>query len=274
MLNFREYSYSKHHEDYVAFQSLDEYHLFVKYCDEHEISVFNFYLNEAQNGFFGYSIEYMDFEKMVFIELFLGSKQILEVMNFHTMVTRQAQLWRDGEYLSYLSNLHRRYYGYFLNAFYEMMDELPKDIIWNCFEHLWTDSEYLNGHIEKSILLDFFLTNPDIAKQKKELVPNLDKDGFLTVYRGESSKSKSYKREAISWTTSLDKAIWFSNRFSDKGTVYRARVHIDNVLAYITTRSEEEIIFDSKKFAVDVESRTTLKQQWSSTRSSWKTIKK
>lgn len=65
----------------------------------------------------------------------------------------------------------------------------------------------------------------------------------LTVYRGVTSyNSKSIK--VMSWTLSLDTAKWFSNRFGEKGTVYKAHIRKQYVFALLNGRNESEVVVD------------------------------
>ena len=50
--------------------------------------------------------------------------------------------------------------------------------------------------------------------------------------------------KALSWTLSLDKAIWFATRWNNKGKVYRSLCKKEDILAYLSCRNEEEIVVD------------------------------
>lgn len=252
MITLDLYDYETHNEDYTAFSSKEEHEKMLDYCRTHELELENFHLAKGDGAFFGYPIEYIDFCNMVFIELFAGTVDILEMMNFHKEVRLRAKLWEEKNLLVYMGKLHRRYYGYFIDEIRCIEEDIPDELLWNCYEHLWIDSEYLNGNVDKDTLLDLFSFNVDLVSQKEALKEHADTDGYITVYRGEASKSKSYESEAISWSLSKEKAQWFANRFSCEGTLYQASVHIDCVLAYLTSRSEDEVIFDSEIYAKDV----------------------
>lgn len=65
------------------------------------------------------------------------------------------------------------------------------------------------------------------------------------IYRGDV-KERDHPIGAISWTTSLKVAEFFSNRFStifeQTPVVWCAKVDPKNIVAYITDRKEDEII--------------------------------
>lgn len=71
----------------------------------------------------------------------------------------------------------------------------------------------------------------------------LPKKAFIKIYRGQSW-SETF---GFSWTTNYDIAVKFANGASIRqplkdGMVYEAEIHRDQILAYLTTRNEYEII--------------------------------
>lgn len=83
-------------------------------------------------------------------------------------------------------------------------------------------------------------SNNITAQLKRQLKKQMDKDGYITIYRGYNSTSRE---EGDSYTLSRDVAIWFSMRFrTNVSYVNTYRIHIDNVIAFITDRGEAEII--------------------------------
>jgi hypothetical protein len=87
------------------------------------------------------------------------------------------------------------------------------------------------------------LINRTTEKQlKKRLAKQTDKDGYITIYRGFNDRSRE---DGNSYTLSRNVAIWFSRRFAkESGASYvnTYKIHIDDVLAFITGRNEAEII--------------------------------
>jgi hypothetical protein len=84
----------------------------------------------------------------------------------------------------------------------------------------------------------------DIAKLlKKQLKKQIDTDGYLTIYRGFNYTTRP---DGNSFTLSKAKAIWFANRYAsmgkEKGYVNKYKIHISDVLAFITDRGEAEIV--------------------------------
>lgn len=66
----------------------------------------------------------------------------------------------------------------------------------------------------------------------------------VVVYRGVAI---GRERLGLSWTDDLQKATWFQNRFNhgeDRGYLLRAVVDKSNVLAYLNSRNERELVVD------------------------------
>lgn len=89
------------------------------------------------------------------------------------------------------------------------------------------------------------LMDPEEYQKYEEL----RKGKTLTVYRGVGYDGKP---SGLSWTLSLEKAIWFANRFNpDNAKVYKMDIdltkHKNNILAYFDGRNEQEVIVDVYK---------------------------
>jgi hypothetical protein len=71
--------------------------------------------------------------------------------------------------------------------------------------------------------------------------------GPFTLYRGVAGNGRARRIRGISWTATLERAIWFANRFPHlkNPTVYIADVETALVLAYVGShRGEDEYIVD------------------------------
>ncbi len=78
----------------------------------------------------------------------------------------------------------------------------------------------------------------------------------IEVFRGVSVGRTKY---GLSWTDDKEKAEWFKNRFSNfsgnknKGLMLRAIVEKNDVLAYLNTRGEKELVVDVFKIKNKIE---------------------
>lgn len=237
------------------FTSDEEKNKFIKFCEKNNLNLrhFNVYEHSVLGSRY---CDYMDFENMVFINIHLLTLEFLNMSKFLKNIEDKKDLWLNQEYMRWLFSTHRRFYSHVIDLLHIRFDKIPKDKLWDMFKYIWVDSEYLlNTQLEKNELLDFFSLNSSINEDLSKLKATnsyCNEDNSLTIYRGESSKSNSYKR-ALSWTLSKEKAIWFAERFdNDEPKVYKTKIPINKVLAYFDSRGEEEIIVNYDDLQFDV----------------------
>ena len=72
--------------------------------------------------------------------------------------------------------------------------------------------------------------------------------GPFILYRGVAGKGPARRVRGISWTKSVERAIWFANRARGFGLhdpgVYRVEVEETSVLTYVDARQEDEFLID------------------------------
>jgi hypothetical protein len=86
-----------------------------------------------------------------------------------------------------------------------------------------------------------------LADRKKliEAGDPLPGEGPFTIYRGVGGRGAARRIRGISWTASLERAIWFAKRFNlEKPAVFEATVDKSLVLAYYDGRKESEFLCD------------------------------
>lgn len=136
-----------------------------------------------------------------------------------------------------------------------MSDEDLGDILGDC----WVEQEYPSKDCNASLkeIIGWFKradrTKLMTWEENLELT-HLRNGGdtnsnILTVYRGVSFDGKP---EGLSWTTDLEKARWFANRFkSDNPKVYKMEIDLmdytDSILAYFSNRGESEVVIDTTR---------------------------
>lgn len=137
--------------------------------------------------------------------------------------------------------LHERPYR--LEAFLEIERNLSDEEYWKILGDIWTDSENIwqNKIIWGALLTSsrpkrkYFMNDEERAEFEK--LPEK-----LTIYRGYQPRKN---KTGYSYTTSKDKANWFAHRFHKDGQVDTKVVNKDRVFAYLTRRSESEILIIS-----------------------------
>lgn len=126
------------------------------------------------------------------------------------------------------------------DAYKTLYKQIPNNEKFEIFMDLYVRSEYGFQYFEKEFIKEIF-SHRKSNKNMHELKEKADKDGYVSIYRGQTSKSSSMEK-AYSWTTSYETAEFFANRFDSDGEVLEAKVHINDVVDYLLSRGEEEII--------------------------------
>ncbi len=111
---------------------------------------------------------------------------------------------------------------------------------------IWCDTEFPHQiGINKAVLL-FKNSKFDIKlfsdKEDFEFYNNLNEK--IIIYRG--LQGKDAKIRGLSWSLNKEKAIWFANRFKQKGNLYQAEINKRDIYAYTNSMGEEEIIINPR----------------------------
>lgn len=96
----------------------------------------------------------------------------------------------------------------------------------------------------KEIMLDWLLSaDKEVIMDENDLKAYMTLPEQVTVYRG-MQPGESVK--GFSWSLDLSTAEWFSKRFSNDGKVYSTVVNKKDIIAYINSRAEQEVILNYK----------------------------
>ncbi|WCK57498.1 hypothetical protein PP175_25875 (plasmid) [Aneurinibacillus sp. Ricciae_BoGa-3] len=182
---------------------------------------------------------YVYHEDLIYVEMMNLDQHTLEFYRIKETIAERRQqipqLLAEGDYDKILVLAEKRFA---LSVFHDLYEEIPLDKKYEVFKELYVRMEYGFDLIDRNILEDVLELNPDKSFKRKL---KSDSDGFITVFRGEGSRSTPY-RDAYSWTTNQKVANFFANRFDTNGMVYQGKVHIDDVIDYIDDRNEQEIL--------------------------------
>lgn len=180
----------------------------------------------------------------VHVNLYDMTMNTLKGLRIKNIIEQQTkhfeELLNENDYESLFNLIDK---PFLIPTFIEMYQEIPKELVYDIFIHLYSRSEYGFEKLPKEILLD--LKNKSVySKERGErmevLKKKLKKEKFL-VYRGEGTLSTS-TNSALSWTLSRKTAEWFAKRFRSKGRIARKSIAFDDVLDYLNDRSEQEIL--------------------------------
>ena len=133
----------------------------------------------------------------------------------------------------------------------DMMKSIPDEYKYAISMKVYTRKEYGFDQWNQSFLENVLSTKTDEdEKEKQERLLHHFPEGVpdkLTIYRGEADLSTPYE-EALSWTLSKEKAIYFAERYGYQGdgVVYEAIVETKNIIDFLTHRGELEILVESQ----------------------------
>lgn len=127
--------------------------------------------------------------------------------------------------------------------FKRLFNEIPDKDLYEIFLTIYSHADYGFTEIDEKYFSRIIRCKSKQQQQKikKSLKKAVDKDGFITVYRGVGSKSTPPDK-AYSWTIDIGTVAFFASRFSEAGDIYTGKVHIKDVIAYIDSRNEKEIL--------------------------------
>lgn len=159
-----------------------------------------------------------------------------------------AEAYDNRQWNSYIY-LHERPYR--LEAFTNIYDDpamSPQDY-WKTLMGIYTDSENIWQEIE--IWADMFRGAkafcPTWVMDEEELTifKQLTSNNTVTLYRGVSGDGQM---DGLSWTTDIEKARWFANRFQSREGrfVIEAEIPTSLVLCYTDGRGEKEVVLSEQ----------------------------
>lgn len=135
-------------------------------------------------------------------------------------------------------------------SFIKMYHDIPDEKKYDVFIDLYVRSEYGFGKFPWEIIKDcfskrFFSPSWKEGMEKfKKIVGDKEK---IVVYRGVGSLS-SKEDLAFSWTLSKKTAKFFSDRFGGPGKIIKKTISPEEVIDYLDSRGESEIILIPKKY--------------------------
>lgn len=166
--------------------------------------------------------------------------------NFHVKQTIKLNVSLLEENLK-----NRDYETYFIRMdskvrimmFKRLFNKIPDKDLFNIFLIVYTHTDYGFSELDRKL---FARINKCKTKEQKDLIKqalrkHTDQNGYITVYRGVGSKSTPPEK-AYSWTTSISTAAFFATRFSQTGDIYKGKIHLKDVAAYIDKRGEHEVL--------------------------------
>lgn len=170
-----------------------------------------------------------------------------EPERFETVLKmRERKINQQKTVCGILSLMRKAYRIYFLKEIYEL-ELADEKTCGNALGEIWAMLENNDSMDEetKDYMLTWLLNaDKNIIMNKDDLRVYNNLSDQITVYRGIQPNESV---NGFSWSLCRETADWFAQRFEPKGNVYSITVDKKDVIAYINTRDEKEIVVDYTK---------------------------
>lgn len=127
---------------------------------------------------------------------------------------------------------------YRLDCFTMIFNYIEDEYKYKFFQDIYSAIENGFSEIPGEIFDEIKRLKP---RKTNELLNEFAEDGYLTIYRGEGSKS-SHIESSLSWSLNNKVAKFFATRFDNEGKLYSGKVHVNDVICFLTDRNEEEVL--------------------------------
>lgn len=128
-----------------------------------------------------------------------------------------------------------------LLRFLESYKDIPKNEVIDIFAEMYCRQEFGFYLIDENIV-DYIYSNKENSLQWKERMAGLPAGEEIVIYRGTSRDVLG----GYSWTTSVETAKFFANRYGYKGKIYKGTVRRGDILDYLAERGESEVLVNPK----------------------------
>jgi len=185
--------------------------------------------------------------------------------DFTLMMERVKKAWIKRDILEVMSWLNNQRHMAFVLDNFPLLKECG--VYEKALLHSYTSPRVNHVNCQTWVIRFLFeLADRERLLQEGDPLPD---DGPFTVYRGVAGHGAKRRLRGISWTASLDKAIWFAERFAEsskieKPMVYQVTIMAEHVYVYSNDRNEQE-------FLCDISREMKLKKVWGRT---WKNGRK
>jgi hypothetical protein len=189
---------------------------------------------------------YRFYRDVTMMDVFSLSQQEIEMYQLNDRAKQQRMyattLLKEDHFSRFFSSLDKRLS---LDAFRIFYSDIPKHDRYGIFRSIYTKMEYGFKNEKEFLKLCFKdrFSSQEWNEAMLQLYLKLKNKKTITIYRGEGSKSTSYE-DAFSWTLDEDIAEFFADRFDDEGKVYKAEIEFENIVDFLESRGEREVLVE------------------------------
>lgn len=128
-----------------------------------------------------------------------------------------------------------------LTMYQKLFNKIPDHEKFDLFIDVYSSVEYGFDRIDPAFIRSVF----EYRFKSRTWIPFKDQfphvGEWVTVYRGVTEKSSPLNR-SYSWTLNKDVAEFFARRFNSLGKVIVAETRPEDIICYVNSRNEEEVI--------------------------------
>lgn len=163
---------------------------------------------------------------------------------FLEMEERFLKSYKAGRISNLDMIIDKRLRPFMYRVFYDRLSEEER---FKGFIEIYKSCEKPQQAFPKDIVNTITDYIPNNIREHRKFNKLVDKDGYITVLRGNGSESTE-ANEAMSWTTDLKTAKFFAYRYGDDGYVVKGKVHVNDViLIYDEEYAQDEDYKDTEK---------------------------
>jgi len=212
----------------TAYKNDDEINEFIKIINKLDLDINDFYKVQ------GKLYKYCYLKETVLVEIYDTNEDYFINFKVREQIEQRERIHKkcieNKEYIRLFCLIDKPYRFLF---YQQLFNDIPDKQKYEVFKDMYTSCEYGFNNLSRKFLEKVFKYN----KADK----NWFNEDIVVIYRGEGSLSAPYT-EAYSWTTDIDIARWFAERFNSHGKIYKGYIEQKYILDYLGDRNEKEIL--------------------------------
>jgi hypothetical protein len=208
--------------------------------DKYSSTLGQFNILKGFLNYIGRSVDNLYFKKYCEIEYFYFDGTFLTTLNpnindkefddykeyFLGMEERFLKSYNEGKISNLSKVIDKRLRPFMYRVFYPRLSEEQK---FKGFVDIYKFCENPQQAFPINIISEIRNYVPNYFRETRKSSELIDKDGYISIFRGNGSKS-TQANVAMSWSTDLKTAKFFAYRYDNDGHVVKGKVHINDVI--------------------------------------------